>query len=164
MKNVIQLKSFTLSCLLFFLVYAFGHTQQVTNTLEKFIPLDTEIHQQIVAMDSIFFSAYNTCDLKKQATIYSDNLEFFHDKNGLMTSKQKILDGTKKYICGKVTREVLKETIEVYPIKDYGAVEIGYHQFYNNQEPNITPTPSKFILMWQKINNVWKISKVISLH
>ena len=79
MKNAIQLKPFTLSCLLFFLVYAFGHTQQVTNTLEKFIPLDTEIHQQIVAMDSIFFSAYNTCDLKKQATIYSDNLEFFHD-------------------------------------------------------------------------------------
>jgi hypothetical protein len=43
-----------------------------------------------------------------------------------MTSKQGILM-RRKNICGKVTRELVKGSIEVYPIKDYG-VEIGLHK------------------------------------
>ena len=81
-----------------------------------------------------------------------------------MTSKEEIIDGTEKNICDKVTRTLVKGSIEVYPIKDYGAVEIGYHTFFNKQEPNAVAVPSKFIIMWQHTNNVWKITKVISLH
>jgi hypothetical protein len=68
--------------------------------------------------------------------MYSDNIEFFHDKGGLMTSKQDIIDATEKYIYDKVTRLLVEGSIEVYPIKDYGTVQIGYHIFYNNQEPD----------------------------
>jgi hypothetical protein len=78
--------------------------------------------------------------MDKQSAIYGDSLEFYHDKGGLMTSKQGILDATKRNICGKVTRELVKGSIEVYPIKDYGAVEIGLHKFHNNQEPAGTPS------------------------
>jgi hypothetical protein len=38
----------------------------------------------------------------------------------LTTSKQEILDATKQNICGKVTRELVKGSVEVYSIKDYG--------------------------------------------
>jgi hypothetical protein len=34
--------------------------------------------------------------MNKQAAIYADEIEFYHDQGGLMTSKQDILDGTKK--------------------------------------------------------------------
>jgi hypothetical protein len=54
--------------------------------------------------------------------------------------------------------------MEVYSINGYGAVEIGYHTFYNNQEPDALSHPSKFIIMWKKENNTWQITKVISLH
>jgi hypothetical protein len=33
--------------------------------------------------------------MDKQSAIYGDSLEFYHDKGGLMTSKQGILDATK---------------------------------------------------------------------
>ncbi|MCB0464076.1 MAG: nuclear transport factor 2 family protein [Aequorivita sp.] len=115
-------------------------------------------------MDALFFDAYNHCNLEKQAAIYADDIEFYHDTGGLMTSKQGIIDATEKYICGKVTRELIKGSVEVYPIKDYGAVEMGYHKFYNNQEPDASSHPSKFIIMWKHIDNDWKITKVISLH
>ncbi|MBN4070695.1 nuclear transport factor 2 family protein [Olleya sp. AH-315-F22] len=115
-------------------------------------------------MDYEFFEAYNNCDLEKQASIYSDNIEFYHDKGGLMTSKQDIIDATKKNICGKVTRELVKGSIEVYSIKDYGAVQIGFHKFHNNQEPDVQSYPSKFIIMWHNVNDDWRITKVISLH
>ncbi|EMY82272.1 NTF2 like superfamily protein [Psychroflexus gondwanensis ACAM 44] len=115
-------------------------------------------------MDKVFFDAYNNCDLEKQALIYSDNIEFFHDKGGLMTSKKEIIEGTKRNICGKVTRELIDGSLEVYPINNYGAVQIGYHKFYNNQEPNTESIPSKFITMWHNDNGDWKMAKVISLH
>jgi hypothetical protein len=123
-----------------------------------------DLYKTIVHMDSIFFHAYNTCDLETQASIYSDSIEFYHDKGGLMTSKKNILDATKKNICGKVTRELVKGSIEVYPINGYGAVEMGLHKFHNNAEKNAVSKASKFIIILQNKNDKWIISRVISLH
>jgi hypothetical protein len=36
--------------------------------------------------------------MDKQSAIYGDSLEFYHDKGGLMTSKQGILDATEKHL------------------------------------------------------------------
>lgn len=123
-----------------------------------------DLYKAIVHMDSVFFQAYNTCDIATQDSIYSDSIEFYHDKGGLMTSKKDILDATKKNICGKVTRELVKGSIEVYPINGYGAVEIGLHKFHNNQEKNAVAKASKFIIIWQNKNGKWIMSRVISLH
>jgi ketosteroid isomerase-like protein len=132
--------------------------------IRKYVPADQELYEAIVSMDKEFFDAYNSCDLEKQASIYADDIEFFHDKGGLMTSKQEIIDGTEKNICGKVTRELIKGSIEVYPINNYGAVQIGFHKFHNNQEPEAISNASKFIIMWKNDNGNWQITKVISLH
>ncbi|MBC5836579.1 nuclear transport factor 2 family protein [Flavobacterium sp. F-392] len=116
-------------------------------------------------MDYTFFQAYNSCDLEKQAAIYNDKIEFYHDQGGLITSKQDLIEGTRKNICGKVTRKLIAGSIEVYPIKDFGAIEIGLHQFHNNTEKAGTPShASKFIIFWKNDNNVWTITKVVSLH
>ncbi|AUC86671.1 DUF4440 domain-containing protein [Polaribacter sp. ALD11] len=115
-------------------------------------------------MDSIYFTAYNTCDLKTQASLYDDDLEFFHDKGGLSTDKKELLKSLKENICNKVTRTLIKGSVEVYPINNYGAIQIGYHKFYNKQEPNAIAIPSKFIVVWKKENENWKMTKVISLH
>lgn len=101
--------------------------------------------------------------MEKQAAIYSDSIEFFHDKSGLETSKEKILADTKKYICGKVDRVLVKGSIEVSPIPGYGAVELGSHAFHNKKE-NTTSHPSKFVVVWKNDNGKWTITKVISLH
>ncbi len=124
----------------------------------------SDLHNQIVRMDSIFFTAYNNCDMATQQAIYSDSIEFYHDKGGLSTSKEELLASTKKYICDKVTRELVKGSIEVSPIPGYGAVELGSHMFRNNQEKDQQPHASKFIIIWKIADNNWKITRVISLH
>ncbi|WP_200825098.1 MULTISPECIES: nuclear transport factor 2 family protein [Aquimarina] len=141
-----------------------SESEKKDNQIRQYTPANKNLFNEILAMDKEFFDAYNTCDLKKQADIYSDDIEFFHDKGGLMTSKQDIIDGTKRNICGKVTRTLLKESVEVYPIHDYGAVQIGFHKYYNNQEPDAESIPMKFILIWNNQNGKWKIKKVVSLH
>ena len=130
-------------------------------------PDDQELYNTIIALDSIFFEAYNTCNvnLDKYGAFFSENIEFYHDQGGLTTSKQEIIDATERNICGKVTRELVKGSIEVYPIKNFGAVEIGLHKFHNNSEKAGTPSEvGRFIIIWQNINNEWKITRVVSLH
>ena len=45
---------------------------------------EKEFYKEIVKMDSIFFAAYNNCDIEKQASIYADSIEFYHDKGGFI--------------------------------------------------------------------------------
>jgi len=157
-------KSFTLCFYLFVVVVSVSSCS--TNTSKyNYVPDDINLYNTIVQMDSMYFNAYNTCDLKTQSDLYSEDLEFFHDKGGLSTSKSDVLEALKNNICGKVTRELVEGSIEVYPIKDYGAVEIGLHKFHNNQEPEGTVSKvSKFITIWEFKKDTWKMAKVISLH
>jgi len=134
---------------------------------KNYKPDNQQLFDTITKLDSIFFGAYNTCSasLDKYASFFSDNIEFYHDQGGLMTSKQDIIDATKKNICGKVTRELVKGSVEVYPIKNFGAIEIGLHKFHNNQEPVGTLSKvGRFTIIWEYKNNEWKIVRVISLH
>jgi len=127
-------------------------------------PESQELYNAIVHMDSVYFNAYNTCDMATQAAIYADSIEFYHDKGGLMTSKQDLLDALKKNICGKVTRVLVPGSIEVYPIGNWGAVEIGLHRFINHQESETPSKPDKFIVVWRHRGDKWQITRVISLH
>jgi ketosteroid isomerase-like protein len=122
-----------------------------------------ELSKTIIKLDSVFFHAYNTCDLASQAAFYSDTIEFFHDKSGLDTSKANILANTRKYICGKVRRELVPGSLEVSPLPGYGAVVLGSHRFHNLVEGS-TSRASKFMIIWRYENGSWKITKVISLH
>jgi Domain of unknown function (DUF4440) len=124
-----------------------------------------EFYNNIVYLDSLFFDAYNHCNIAVMDSLMSEDLEFYHDKGGFSNSKKETMDAVRKNICGKVTRELLKGSIEVYQINDFGAVEIGFHGFHNNQEKAPATTHfSKFIHIWRLYNNRWQITRVISLH
>lgn len=133
---------------------------------KNYKPDDAELYKTIVSLDSAFFGAYNTCDvnLETYADFYTDDVEFYHDKGGFTNSKAELVESTRKFICGKVTRELIKGSIEVYPIANYGAVEMGLHRFHNNTEPKHKPTVGRFTIVWKKEADTWKIAKVISLH
>ena len=127
-------------------------------------PKSHELYNTIVHMDSVYFNAYNTCDMDKQAAIYADSIEFYHDGSGLETSKKALLAAIKENICGKVTRVLVKGSIEVYEIPNFGAIEIGLHRFINHAENNTMSKPDKFIVVWRHRNDQWQITRVISLH
>ena len=135
-----------------------------TNEIPKYEPTDIQLHNTIARMDATYFNAYNSCDMETQAKLYAEEIEFFHDKGGLASCKEELLASLQENICGKVKRTLIKGSIEVYPIPNYGAVQIGYHRFFNKEEPNAPSIPSKFIVVWKSTNSSWKITKVISLH
>ena len=139
--------------------------QSAQNGLPPYVAENPGLHDTIAMMDSLLFDAYNTCKLEKFSSMVDEDLEFYHDRGGLTTSKSSIIESLKNNICGKVTRELLAGSIEVYPIPGYGAVQIGAHRFYNNQEKERGPSRfSRFVHTWHFDNGQWRIARVISLH
>jgi len=122
------------------------------------------LYDSIVALDAKWEDAYNNCKLDVMEELISEDLEFYHDQGGLLTSKKKLNDALKENICGKVSRELQKGSIEVHPIPGYGAVEMGLHAFHNKKEPDSKPHFAKFVHVWKKENGHWRITRVISLH
>jgi hypothetical protein len=122
-----------------------------------------ELFRTIAAQDAALFDSYNKCDLAKFDTFFVDDVEFYHDKGGLTVGRQNLTESIKKNICGKVTRELVPGTLEVYPINGYGAVEIGVHRFLHpSAQDHGEVGEAKFIHLWQNKNGVWKITRVIS--
>jgi len=126
------------------------------------LPASDPLYQTISGLDTALFDAYNHCDLDKMGSMVVDDLEFYHDQTGLSVGKQSLIDGVKNNICGKVQRELVG-SLEVYPLKGYGAVEIGVHRFRHPGDPN-NVGEAKFIQLWQLKDGSWKLTRVISFN
>ena len=49
----------------------------------------------------------------------------------------------------------LKTALDVYPIKDYGAIETGTHRFCHTDEEEEICGTFKFLHIWQKEGTAW---------
>jgi ketosteroid isomerase-like protein len=122
-----------------------------------------QLNQAVAALDTALFDSYNTCNLEKFASFFTDDVEFYHDQGGVTLGKAALTESIKKNICGKVTRELVPGTMLVYHMKGYGAVEMGVHRFHHTGHDDTEPLgEGKFIHLWQYKDGAWKITRVIS--
>jgi len=119
------------------------------------------LFKTIQSLDTRFFDAYNHCDLATISSMVAEDLEFYHDKTGFARGRQALVDGIRNNICGKVTRELVPGTLRVYPIANYGAVEIGVHRFHHPGHDEDVGE-AQFITLWQNKDGVWQITRAIS--
>jgi len=157
-------RSFLIAALGLILIFSAGAalSQQTSPSQEKIAPAPVDaLFATIQALDTKLFNAYNTCDLATVSSMIDENLEFYHDKTGLSVGRQALLDALKANICGKVTRELVPGSLEVYPLAHYGAVEIGVHRF-NHPGDAANVGEAKFIHVWREKDGVWQITRVIS--
>ena len=153
-----------------FLAVAFSSSCTVSKSnavkpLNHETSVSKELYAEIAQMDSVLFNAYNTRDIAILATIFSEDLEFYHDLGGV-TGYGKNMESFKKLFAGdrKVRRELVRSSLEVYPIKDYGAVETGTHRFYGTEkgQQEKLGSEARFVQVWKKVNDQWKVTRVIS--
>jgi hypothetical protein len=122
-----------------------------------------ELDKIVTSLDAALFDSYNRCELEKFAAFFVDDVEFYHDQGGLTLGKKNLTDSVKKNICGKVTRELVPGTLQVYPMKGYGAVEMGVHRFHHPGHDDTEGVgEGRFIHLWQYKDGAWKITRVIS--
>lgn len=128
---------------------------------------------EIAAADQALFSAFfDRCDTATLATMVTDDLEMFHDKNGFMTkSGKEFLDGIAATCARQKTgedyrarRELVPGTLKVYPLNNYGAIETGVHRFYQllPGKPEKLVEVSQFTHVWKKEAGGWKLARILS--
>jgi hypothetical protein len=131
----------------------------------KYSPVSQELYNEIRHMDSVMFDAFNAHDLDKLKATFSEDLEFYHDKGGLTNYNQTMENFKSLFEKNKTTgmrRDLVKGSLEVYPINNYGAVEIGEHRFCHAENGKNDCGVFKFIHTWQKKDGQWKVTRVIS--
>ena len=121
------------------------------------------LYNEIAHMDSVLFNAFNNRDMEKFKTLFTTDLEFYHDKGGLTDYNYSIQSFANTIAQNNsLKRELVIGSLEVYPIKDYGAIQIGAHTFCHMENGKEDCGTFKFVHVWKKINNEWKITRVIS--
>jgi hypothetical protein len=134
------------------------------NNPKPYIPVSQELFDTILQMDSIVFDAANKGDLEKLKTLFTEDLEFYHDAGGLDGYAKTMENFQRIFTNYGYTRRVLVEgSIEVYPIKDYGAIQTGLHKFCRLDNGVLTNCGTfKFVHIWKRTPAGWKISRVVS--
>lgn len=140
-------------------LFFFCATMSATAGEKKQSPLFDEIAKA----DAEMFAAYNAHDADKLEKFFDEKLEFYHDKDGLLT-RDDAMKGLRSVFARNdgMRRELLPGTLEVYPLGKYGALEVGAHRFCHVENGQNECGVFKFVQVWQKQNDRWTVTRVIS--
>jgi ketosteroid isomerase-like protein len=132
-----------------------------------------QLTDEIKAADLALFSAFfDRCDVPALKGMVTDDFEMFHDKGGRVSASGaefiKNIEGT----CARqqtgedyrARRELIVPSVKVYPLNNYGAIEVGEHRFYQllPDKPEKLVEISLFTQVWKKEGNTWKLARVLS--
>jgi hypothetical protein len=163
MKNIIS--TVLLILMTGMLVISCTSTKNVTLDKPKpYLPVSQDLYDTIMRMDSIVFDAANNGEIDKMKDLFTEDLEFYHDVGGL-DGYAKTMENFQRVATnyGYTRRVLLKESVEVYPIKDYGAIQTGLHKFCRLENGELINCGTfKFLHIWKKTPTGWKISRVVS--
>ena len=122
-----------------------------------------ELFNKVANLDSSLFAAYNSKNLDLMKTYFTKDLEWYQDNGGLIDF-EKVFSNFQSIFNRDydLKRNLIKESLEVHPIEDYGAIEIGKHQFKHIENGKLEIGTFKFVMIWKNDNGNWKISRVIS--
>ena len=159
-QNMMNFKSISLTLFISLIASAL-FAQQTPGVATK------ELYNAVVKADSLLFNAFNNCDTVTYRKFIKDDIEFYHDLGGLNVGADYEMRSIKE-MCARgnhIRRALIKSTLEIYPIKGYGAVEIGVHTFYHTNKGENQEKVSgtyKFVQLWEFKENAWKLARVIS--
>ncbi|MET0254285.1 MAG: nuclear transport factor 2 family protein [Luteibacter sp.] len=121
--------------------------------------------QTITELDTDFFGTFNSCEtpeqLDKHGSFLDAKLEFYHDNGGVTWTKKDYIDRTRANVCGRFVRKLTAGSIEVYPVKDFGAIEEGEQDFCEVKSGKCFGS-AKFMLVWHQTPGGWFITRAFS--
>ncbi|WP_345989802.1 nuclear transport factor 2 family protein [Chryseobacterium sp. Chry.R1] len=125
-----------------------------------------------VKSDSMFWVAYNKCNVSEMMRFIPADVEFYHDKGGITKGDEALKITFQKNLCGNkdfhLRREAIDKTVRVFPMKKddklYGLIISGDHYFYINEtgKKEFRDGLAKFTDLWILENGKWKMSRVLS--
>ncbi|MEA9586139.1 nuclear transport factor 2 family protein [Xanthomonas sp. WHRI 10064A] len=62
--------------------------------------------------DTLFWDAYNACDMRRIGELVTADIEFYHDKTGLTTSRAAVVDSLRNGPCADPTSRLRRALID----------------------------------------------------
>lgn len=124
------------------------------------------LFDELARMDrELFDASFVRCDADAANAIFTEDVEFYHDKDGL-SSGEEVRENTRRLTAScpgerGVTRTLVPGTLRVYPIEGYGAAQVGVHRFDERGAP--TSTLARFVNVWRLEDKTWRLARVLSL-
>ena len=121
---------------------------------------------------ALFDAAFDRCDAAKVRALVTDDLEFHHDRGGLVADSGERFADVIRQQCERrrrgeepaSRRELVPGTLAVYPVGDTGALETGVHRFYerdaNGGEKLVGA--ARFLHVWRNDHGTWRVARVAS--
>lgn len=135
-------------------------------------PPSPELVAELAQMDRQLFDAVFGCKPGLLKTLVADDFEFFHDKHGLTTQSgtqfvENIAAMCQRQAAGtdfRARRELVPGSMSVHVIGNYGAMQMGTHRFFALRagKPDRLTETGKFIDLWKREGETWKLARVIS--
>ncbi len=161
-RNTLFILLFTLYI---FITAGVGLNNKTTIPAKESSTIPPTLYDTIAHMDGVMFNAFNEHDFEKLKKTFSEDLEFYHDKDGLAGYEKTMLNFKRLFDDEKLItlkRKLVPGSLEVFPIGSYGAVEICRHQFCHIENGTNDCGIFRNIMIWQRTNGEWKVTRVIS--
>ena len=118
------------------------------------------LFDELARMDALLFeAAFVSCNAEKFRSFFTEDAEFYHDLHGASYGEEvRTLPN-----CPRergIQRLLVPGSLEVYPMRGYGAIQMGVHRFV--REGRETNTIARFIHLWQQQDGVWRITRALS--
>lgn len=153
-----SLNRILLVCFLLFSLVARGAAQ-----LHKQDAHTGPLYRELAIMDSLLFRAFNTRDLEGMKKYFSNDLEVYQDNAGFRSYGETMASFKELFAKDYVlTRELVQGSMEVYPVKDFGAIQTGLHTFSHVEDGKMVRGTFKFLHVWEKAVEGWKIKRLIT--
>lgn len=150
-----------LICFLFF-----SWTMNSQAQTGPFKPKDAALYKTIATQDSVLFVAFNAHDMDVLKKVFATDVEFYNDGGGLTDYKTTMDNFEAMFDRNKssgLRRELVKGSLEVYPMPGFGAIEMASHRFIHTENGKEEVGTQKFVAVWRLKDNEWKITRMISL-
>ena len=137
------------------------------------VPTGAELTRSLAAVDADFFALFFLgCDPTRLTTMVTTDLEFYHDKAGVVATSGAALvadyarncEARKAPDAWRSRRELVPETLRVDPVPGYGAIEYGEHRFYERKGdgPERLAGFAVFTMLWKLDAGAWQLARVMS--
>jgi len=140
------------------------------------IPDQPELTRQIEEADAALFKLFfeGPCDASRFRAMLTDDIEFYHDKDGFNVRKAEDFVGQFKQRCKELQdptswrsrRQLVRGSLRVDPIPGWGAMEVGDHVFYERhgatgKEKIVGEAGFSMVWVLGK-DGKWRVSRVLS--
>src|SRR2546428_7866258 len=136
-------------------VWSWSAPRARPTTIARQRPLQTEIR----GMDDSLSTAFNAHNLDALMALFATDLEFYHDTQGVQDYHAVRAGFRSLFTSNSDIRRERVGALEVYPVRGYGAIEVGAHRFCHTEGGRQDCGTFKFVQVWRREISGWKIAR-----